>query len=252
MDIIVWYSKLVPGFGGQMVVDRKRKVQPSNARFVCVFCRMAFASVFHLKMHGETSAHRTRLSIARNGRENVSNPFLCEVCDILCSGGRVMEVHVAGIKHAERLREFEDAKRARIYGFMTYLVEGDANTLRKECLDFEAISCIKCIRARQHKPIKNGHFFGTNGKGKVDNHYGTEGDFIMEIMKIGGNIPKSFYVFILTFNWQNGRSTNWTSVFDLIHPTIQTTLMENMSTVFQTSNLVIFHEVVQADCTTGS
>nr|KAJ0211617.1 hypothetical protein LSAT_V11C400161810 [Lactuca sativa] len=107
----------VRGLEGQRMVDRKRKVQPSNARFICVVCDMAFASVFHLKMHGETYAHRSNLCMARNGGENVSNPFLCEVCDILCSSGKVMKLHAAGVKHKGYLQEFEDARRARFYGF---------------------------------------------------------------------------------------------------------------------------------------
>ncbi|KAL7605277.1 uncharacterized protein LOC111880256 [Lactuca sativa] len=106
----------VRGLEGQRMVDRKRKVQPSNARFICVVCDMAFASVFHLKMHGETYAHRSNLCMARNGGENVSNPFLCEVCDILCSSGKVMKLHAAGVKHKGYLQEFEDARRARFYG----------------------------------------------------------------------------------------------------------------------------------------
>ncbi|CAI9265442.1 unnamed protein product [Lactuca saligna] len=73
-------------------------------------------SVFHLKMHGETFAHRSNLCMARNGGENVSNPFLCEVCDILCSSGKVMKLHAAGVKHKGYLQEFEDARRARFYG----------------------------------------------------------------------------------------------------------------------------------------
>ncbi|KAI3763671.1 hypothetical protein L2E82_13665 [Cichorium intybus] len=112
------FSCKVPGLESQMVVDRKRKVPPSNARFVCVVCRMAFATVFHLKMHGETFAHRTKVLMAKNGGKNVSNPFLCELCDIMCSGARVMEFHVAGLKHADFLQDFERAKRARIYGYL--------------------------------------------------------------------------------------------------------------------------------------
>ncbi|KAI3744459.1 hypothetical protein L1987_57540 [Smallanthus sonchifolius] len=122
----------VPVSEGQTRVDRKRKVQPSNAqcsrslqsvrsclsstRFVCVACKIAFATVFHLKVHGETLAHKAKLFKSKRGGENTSNPFLCEACDILCSSSRVMEFHVAGIKHATCLQEFEDAKRERIYG----------------------------------------------------------------------------------------------------------------------------------------
>ncbi|XP_071736521.1 uncharacterized protein [Rutidosis leptorrhynchoides] len=108
----------------QTVVDRKRKVQPCNAqdsrmvqsstRFVCVVCRVAFATAFHLRMHGETSAHKTKVDQSRNAGEGIGNPFYCELCDIMCSSGRVMEYHVAGFKHVTNLREFEEAKRARI------------------------------------------------------------------------------------------------------------------------------------------
>lgn len=76
---------------------------------------MAFATVYHLKMHGETFAHKTKLSESRNSGENISNPFLCELCDVSCSTGRVMEFHVAGLKHV-CLQQFEDAKRARYLG----------------------------------------------------------------------------------------------------------------------------------------
>ncbi|KAJ0495101.1 putative transcription factor C2H2 family [Helianthus annuus] len=122
-----------PVFESQTPVDRKRKLQPfneqcsrtlqssrssrpSSSRFVCVVCRIAFATAYHLKVHGETSAHKSKLCDSRRGGKAMSNPFLCEVCDIMCSSGRVMEFHVAGIKHATCLREFEDAKRERIYG----------------------------------------------------------------------------------------------------------------------------------------
>ncbi|KAL8227562.1 hypothetical protein R6Q57_015146 [Mikania cordata] len=121
-----------PVFESQTPVDRKRKVQPCNAqcsrplrssrnfrsspRFVCVVCRIAFATVFHLKIHGETLAHKAKLCSSKREGENTSNPFLCEVCDIQCSASRVMESHVAGLKHAANLQEFEDAKRKIIYG----------------------------------------------------------------------------------------------------------------------------------------
>ncbi|KAK9051017.1 hypothetical protein SSX86_027642 [Deinandra increscens subsp. villosa] len=122
----------IPVSEGQPPVDRKRKILPCNTqcsrplqpfrsfrpspRFVCVACRIAFATVVHLKIHGETFAHKAKLSSSRRVGENTSNPFLCEVCDILCSSGRVMEYHVAGYKHATLLQEFEAAKRGRIYG----------------------------------------------------------------------------------------------------------------------------------------
>ncbi|XP_024988240.1 uncharacterized protein LOC112523039 isoform X2 [Cynara cardunculus var. scolymus] len=110
----------------QRRVEQKRKVQPYNAqssrtlmsstRFVCMVCRMAFATVFHLKMHGETFVHRNKVYLSRKGGENVSNPFVCELCDVSCSTGRDMEFHVAGLKHAACFQKFVDAKRARIHG----------------------------------------------------------------------------------------------------------------------------------------
>nr|XP_043623478.1 uncharacterized protein LOC122595207 isoform X3 [Erigeron canadensis] len=86
----------VPVSESQTLVDRKRKVEPCNAqcsrrllsspRFVCVLCRIAFANVFHLKRHGETSAHRTAVGLLKN----------------------------RGVNHAAYFQEFEAAKRARI------------------------------------------------------------------------------------------------------------------------------------------
>ncbi|XP_076902429.1 uncharacterized protein LOC143557184 [Bidens hawaiensis] len=116
----------VPVSESQTALDRKRKLQPFNAqcsrssrsstRFVCVVCQVAFATAYHLKMHGETFAHKAKINNSRRGGKSLSNPFLCEACDIMCSSGRVMELHVAGLRHAASLQEFEDAKRVRNYG----------------------------------------------------------------------------------------------------------------------------------------
>lgn len=61
---------------------------------------------------------------------------------------------------------------------------------------------------------------------------------------------ESFIVFILTCIWQNWSSANRTSTLDMIHPTIQTILMESMRTICQASNLVITLKLIQANCTT--
>ncbi|KAK1425764.1 hypothetical protein QVD17_21122 [Tagetes erecta] len=122
----------VPVSEGQTLFDRKRKFQTCNTqcssalqssrnfrsspRFVCVICRIAFATVFHLKNHSETFAHKAKVCKSKKEGANTSNPFYCEVCDILCSSSRVMEYHVSGLKHATFLQEFEDAKSQRVYG----------------------------------------------------------------------------------------------------------------------------------------
>lgn len=129
----------MPDSESQTLVDRKRKVEAcyaqcsqillpstssrSSARFICVTCNLAFADVFNLKRHGESNLHKIKVFQSRKtdhghgqGHRPASNPFLCELCDIMCSSCLVMQFHVNGLKHREYLREFEHAKRARILG----------------------------------------------------------------------------------------------------------------------------------------
>ncbi|PWA60321.1 Zinc finger, C2H2 [Artemisia annua] len=119
----------VPVSESQTTVDRKRKVEACSAqcsqtllrstsgrsspRFICVTCNAAFADLFNLTMHGETTSHKSKVSQSKKlAGNNIPNPFLCELCDILCSSSLVMGSHVNGLKHRAYLKEF-DAKRAR-------------------------------------------------------------------------------------------------------------------------------------------
>nr|GEV54494.1 zinc finger, C2H2 [Tanacetum cinerariifolium] len=137
MDLKPLVPPQVPVYESQTLVDRKRKVEAcyaqcsqillpstssrSSARFVCVVCNVAFADVLNLKMHSETNLHKIKVFQSRkmdhgHGHGPSSNPFLCELCDIMCSSCLVMQFHVNGLKHSAYLREFEHAKRARILG----------------------------------------------------------------------------------------------------------------------------------------
>lgn len=80
---------------------------------VCTVCRIAFATVFHLKQHSKTLAHTGKLFQMKKRGENTSNPFLCELCNSSCSSAFVMEQHLNGTRHIASLQEFEKVKRAR-------------------------------------------------------------------------------------------------------------------------------------------
>lgn len=120
----------MPVSESQTTVDLKRKVEACSAqcsqtllhstsgrsspRFICVICNVAFADMFNLTMHGESTSHKIKVSQSKKlAGNNVANPFLCELCDILCSSSVVMGSHVNGLKHRAYLQEFEHAKRAR-------------------------------------------------------------------------------------------------------------------------------------------
>ncbi|KVH96169.1 uncharacterized protein LOC112527980 [Cynara cardunculus var. scolymus] len=80
---------------------------------ICKICQITFGTVLHLKQHSETIRHKGNILQLKKRGQNVSTPFLCELCNSSCSSGIVMEDHLKGTKHATVLQEFENAKRAR-------------------------------------------------------------------------------------------------------------------------------------------
>lgn len=80
---------------------------------VCKICQIAFGTIIHLNQHSETSRHKGNVLQLKKRGQNVSTPFLCELCNSSCSSGIVMEDHLRGTKHATVLQELENAKRVR-------------------------------------------------------------------------------------------------------------------------------------------
>nr|XP_043607571.1 uncharacterized protein LOC122579452 [Erigeron canadensis] len=80
---------------------------------VCKICHVTFGTVIHLNQHSETARHKNNVLQLKKRGQNVSTPFLCELCNSSCSSGLVMDGHLNGTKHATILLEYMNAKRAR-------------------------------------------------------------------------------------------------------------------------------------------
>ncbi|KAK1423147.1 hypothetical protein QVD17_18442 [Tagetes erecta] len=88
-------------------------LEQRSTGLVCKICQVTFDSVAHLKQHSSTVKHKGNVLHLKKRGQNVSTPFLCELCNSSCSSGVMMDAHLNGIKHATLLQEFENAKRAR-------------------------------------------------------------------------------------------------------------------------------------------
>ncbi|KAL8228995.1 hypothetical protein R6Q57_013895 [Mikania cordata] len=80
---------------------------------VCKICQITFSTVNHLKQHSNTIKHKGNVVQLKKRGQNVSTPFLCELCNSSCSSGIIMDEHLKGTRHLTLLQEFENAKRAR-------------------------------------------------------------------------------------------------------------------------------------------
>lgn len=98
----------------------ERKILPSAQVFqkqpgvlVCHACKLAFATLFHLRQHCISQRHQEKLLQLKKDKVALSNPLSCDLCKSHGSSVLVIEGHLTGIKHAESLKAFENAKMAR-------------------------------------------------------------------------------------------------------------------------------------------
>lgn len=87
--------------------------QKHPAVLVCNACKMAFATLFHLRQHCLTQRHHEKLLQLKKRKVALSNPLSCDLCKSQGSSVLVIEGHLNGLKHAESLKAFENAKMAR-------------------------------------------------------------------------------------------------------------------------------------------
>ncbi|KAM0055753.1 putative transcription factor C2H2 family [Helianthus debilis subsp. tardiflorus] len=73
---------------------------------VCKICQMNFNSVNQLKQHSSTIKHKGNVLQLKKRGQNVSTPFLCELCNSSCSSAGIMDDHLRGTKHVTLLQEF--------------------------------------------------------------------------------------------------------------------------------------------------
>ncbi|KAI7733306.1 hypothetical protein M8C21_008511 [Ambrosia artemisiifolia] len=73
---------------------------------VCKICQMTFNSVNQLKQHSNTIKHKGNVVQLKKRGQNVSTPFLCELCNSSCSSAAIMDDHLRGTKHVTLLQEF--------------------------------------------------------------------------------------------------------------------------------------------------
>ncbi|KAK9064611.1 hypothetical protein SSX86_015993 [Deinandra increscens subsp. villosa] len=79
----------------------------------CKICVITCNTVTQLKQHSNTVKHKGNVLQLKKRGQNVSTPFLCELCNSSCSSSIIMDDHLRGTKHLTLLQEFENAKRAR-------------------------------------------------------------------------------------------------------------------------------------------
>ncbi|CAI9275893.1 unnamed protein product [Lactuca saligna] len=89
------------------------KLKKQATGLVCKICEITFCTVGQMKDHSNSLKHKHIVQQLKKRGQNVSTPFLCELCNSSCSSGIVMAVHLKGTKHAAVLQEVEKAKRAR-------------------------------------------------------------------------------------------------------------------------------------------
>uniref|UniRef100_A0A7N1A1P4 C2H2-type domain-containing protein n=1 Tax=Kalanchoe fedtschenkoi TaxID=63787 RepID=A0A7N1A1P4_KALFE len=73
----------------------------ANANLSCTLCMESFPNTYYLDRHCEGTKHKTKIAKNRVSHVNVSNPFMCEICQVTSSSRITLEQHLLGRRHKQ-------------------------------------------------------------------------------------------------------------------------------------------------------
>ncbi|CAM8876640.1 unnamed protein product [Rhodiola kirilowii] len=91
-----------PVFPQQHPHPRPQPARPNrsiNAALSCTVCMESFPNTLYLDKHCEGTKHKTILAKKRVSHADVSNPFMCQICEVTCSSRITLEQHLLGKRH---------------------------------------------------------------------------------------------------------------------------------------------------------